>query len=126
VVFDIGSDVFRPATTSVNFALGSASYRFSSLYLKGITATDGDIYPATNAGGDLGTTSYRWGYLYGVNLNISTGSIQLGSSTSSKLGFFGTSPVTKQSLGYSSATTSNYTTVINAIITKLKAYGLVS
>jgi hypothetical protein len=126
VVFDIGADVFRPATTSVSFALGSASYRFSSLYLKGITATDGDIYPVSNAAGDLGTSSYRWGYLYGVNLNISTGSIQLGSATSSKLGFFGTTPVTKQSLGYSSATTSNYTTVINAIITKLKAYGLVS
>lgn len=60
----------------------------------------------------LGTSSYYWHYAY-----IGSNTVKLGSSTSSKLGFFSTTPVTRQTVS-SSAT-------VSTLITALKKYGLI-
>ena len=60
----------------------------------------------------LGTSSYYWHYAY-----IGSNTVKLGSSTSSKLGFFSTTPVTRQTVS-SSAT-------VATLITALKKYGLI-
>lgn len=60
----------------------------------------------------LGTSSYYWHYAY-----IGSNSTYIGNSSSSKLGFFGTTPVIRQTVS-SSAT-------VATLITALKAYGLI-
>lgn len=74
----------------------------------------------------LGSASMPW-----YNLYIGAGTISLGTSISS-LGFFGTKAETKKTLstvstnmGYSSATSSNYLTIINNVAGILKKYGLI-
>ena len=74
----------------------------------------------------LGSASMPW-----YNLYIGAGTISLGTSISS-LGFFGAKAETKKTLstvstnmGYSSATSSNYLTIINNIAGILKKYGLI-
>lgn len=74
----------------------------------------------------LGSASMPW-----YNLYIGAGTISLGTSISS-LGFFGTKAETKKilstvstNMGYSSATSSNYLTIINNIAGILKKYGLI-
>ena len=74
----------------------------------------------------LGSASMPW-----YNLYIGAGTISLGTSISS-LGFFGAKAETKKilstvsaNMGYSSATSSNYLTIINNIAGILKKYGLI-
>lgn len=74
----------------------------------------------------LGSASMPW-----YNLYIGAGTISLGTSISS-LSFFGAKAETKKTLstvsanmGYSSATSSNYLTIINNIAGILKKYGLI-
>lgn len=64
----------------------------------------------------LGTSSYPWYHSYITNLNVVT-SAKLGTSTSAKIGFFGTTPVARKSV-------SNSATVAT-LITALKGYGLI-
>ena len=75
----------------------------------------------------LGTSSAYWQYAY-----IGSTQIQIGSSTSSKIGFFGTTAIARQTLSttsnnmsYSSATSSNYLHCLNNVIGILKKYGLI-
>ena len=70
-------------------------------------SSSGSTYPFY-----LGTSSYYWHYAY-----IGSNTVKLGSSTSSKLGFFSTTPVTRQTVS-SSAT-------VSTLITALKKYGLI-
>lgn len=60
----------------------------------------------------LGTSSYYWHYAY-----LGSNTVKLGSSTSSKLGFFSTTPVTRQTVA------SNAT--VATLISALKKYGLI-
>lgn len=77
----------------------------------------------------LGTSSYYWHYAY-----IGSNTVSIGSTKSSKLGFFGTTPIIKQTLStssnnmsYSSATSSNYLYVLNNLVGILKnKYGLIA
>lgn len=92
--------------------------------------TSGNLVPkSTTYRGSLGTSSVPWNGLYSV------GTVSLGNSTS-KLGFFGKTPVSKITLsttsnnqGYTTVTSNNYTTtgvyVLNNIVGILKAYGLI-
>ena len=77
----------------------------------------------------LGTASYYWHYAY-----IGSNTVSIGSTKSSKIGFFGTTPIIKQTLSttsnnmsYSSATSSNYLYVLNNLVGILKnKYGLIA
>lgn len=77
----------------------------------------------------LGTASYYWHYAY-----IGSNTVEIGSSASSKLGFFGTTAIAKQTLSttstnmnYTSATSSNYLTILNNLVGILKnKYGLIA
>lgn len=76
----------------------------------------------------LGTSTYPWHYAY-----IGSNTVMIGTTASSKLGFFGTAPIAKQTLslssnnmGYTSVTASNYLYALNNIIGILKnKYGLI-
>ena len=61
---------------------------------------------------NLGSSSYYWYDCY-----LGYGSTRIGYSTSSKLGFFGTTPVAKQTV--------SSTATVSTLITALKAYGLI-
>ena len=61
---------------------------------------------------NLGSSSYYWYDCY-----LGYGSTRIGYNTSSKLGFFGTAPVTRQTVAYSAT--------VATLITALKAYGLI-
>lgn len=61
---------------------------------------------------NLGSSSYYWYDCY-----IGYGSTRIGYNTSSKLGFFGTTPVAKQTV--------SSTATVSTLITALKAYGLI-
>ena len=77
----------------------------------------------------LGTSSYYWHYAY-----IGSNTVSIGSTKSSKLGFFGTTPIIKQTLSttsnnmsYTSASSSNYLYVLNNLVGILKnKYGLIA
>ena len=77
----------------------------------------------------LGTSSYYWHYAY-----IGANTVSIGSSSSSKLGFFGTTPVVRQTISktsnnmsYSDATSTNYLYILNNLIGILKnKYGLIA
>lgn len=60
----------------------------------------------------LGTSTYYWHYAY-----LGSNTVSLGSTSTSKLGFFGTTPVTRQTVS-SSAT-------VDTLISALKKYGLI-
>ena len=86
--------------TSSYYAIMNSSREFRP-------SSSGSTYPFY-----LGTSSYYWHYAY-----IGSNTVKLGSSTSSKLGFFSTTPVTRQTVS-SSAT-------VSILITALKKYGLI-
>lgn len=77
----------------------------------------------------LGDSTYYWHYAY-----IGSNTVEIGSSASSKLGFFGTAAIAKQTLSttstnmnYTSATASNYLTILNNLVGILKnKYGLIA
>ena len=135
-----------PSTTSTSssyFQIGSSSYPFNAMYTKEIRISGNSThYIVANASYELrpssnnsyypfylGTSYYYWHYAY-----IGSNTVSIGSSTSSKLGFFGTSPIAKQTLStystnmsYSDATASNYLTILNNLIGILKnKYGLIA
>lgn len=75
----------------------------------------------------LGTSSYYWHYAY-----IGSVIAKIGSSASSKIGFFAGSPIarqtlssTSQNMGYSTATASNYLKILNNLVGILSKYGLI-
>lgn len=70
-------------------------------------SSSGSTYPFY-----LGSSSYYWHYAY-----IGSNTVKLGNSTSSKLGFFSATPVSRQTVS-SSAT-------VATLITALKKYGLI-
>lgn len=61
----------------------------------------------------LGTSSYYWHYAY-----IGSDTVSIGSKSTSKLGFFGKTPTTQQSVAASAT--------VATLITALKAYGLIA
>ena len=74
----------------------------------------------------LGTSRYPWYHSYITNLNVVT-SAKLGTSTSAKIGFFGTNPVSRKTVSKASGSTvASCNTVINNLITALKGYGLIN
>ena len=75
----------------------------------------------------LGTSSYYWHYAY-----IGSTIAKIGSSASSKIGFFAGSPIarqtlssTSQNMGYSTATASNHLKILNNLVGILSKYGLI-
>ena len=75
----------------------------------------------------LGTSSYYWHYAY-----IGSTIAKIGSSASSKIGFFAGSPIarqtlssTSQNMGYSTATASIYLKILNNLVGILSKYGLI-
>ena len=75
----------------------------------------------------LGTSSLYWHYAY-----IGSVQVKIGSSNSSRIGFFSTSPIARQTLstysqnmGYSSASSSNYLKILNNLVGILVKYGLI-
>lgn len=127
-----GSITPSTASTSTGYYdIGTSSYPFNNLYAKTITGTtmkmggSSSYYIQANSSRQLcpntsstsypfylGTSGYYWHYAY-----IGSNTASIGSSSSSKLGFFGTTPVKRQTVS-SSAT-------VATLITALKAYGLI-
>lgn len=75
----------------------------------------------------LGTTSLYWHYAY-----LGSVQVKIGSSASSKIGFFAGTPIarqmlssTTQNMGYSTATASNYLKILNNLVGILVKYGLI-
>lgn len=75
----------------------------------------------------LGTTTYYWHYAY-----LGSNTVKLGSTASSKIGFFAGTPLarqtlssTSQNMGYSTATASNYLKILNNLVGILMKYGLI-
>ncbi len=136
--------IIPSAKTTSYFDIGSSTYPVSNLYaqaiyLNGTKLTVGTAMAGSNVtmGGStsyyivcntsrelrpystnttypcyLGTSSYYWHYAY-----LGSNTVMLGSGTASKLGFFGTTPVIRQTVS-SSAT-------VATLITALKKYGLI-
>ncbi len=75
----------------------------------------------------LGTTTYHWHYAY-----LGSNTVKIGSTASSKIGFFAGTPLarqtlssTSQNMGYSTATASNYLKILNNLVGILVKYGLI-
>ena len=75
----------------------------------------------------LGTTTYYWHYAY-----LGSNTVKIGSTTSSKIGFFAGTPLarqtlssTSQNMSYSAATASNYLKILNNLVGILVKYGLI-
>ena len=150
-----------PNTTSTSasyFQLGSSSYPFNDLYVKNLHVsgsfdmsgstvkmggtssyyieanTSRELKPSSSSAtypAYLGTSSIYWHYAYiGSNTAIIGSS---GTSTGSKLGFFGTTAVVRQTLSltsnnmsYTSVTSANYLYALNNLIGILKKHGLIT
>ena len=150
-----------PNTTSTSasyFQLGSSSYPFNDLYVKNLHVsgsfdmagstvkmggtssyyieanTSRELKPSSSSAtypAYLGTSSIYWHYAYiGSNTAIIGSS---GTSTGSKLGFFGTTAVVRQTLSltsnnqsYTAVTASNYLYALNNLIGILKKHGLIT
>jgi hypothetical protein len=100
---------------------GGGSFAGSQVTMGGSTSyyivanTNRELRPSTSSTlyeFKLGTVDYYWHYAY-----IGSTASYIGKTTSSKLGFFGTTPVARQTVS-SSAT-------VATLITALKAYGLI-
>jgi len=137
LLFDIYGQSLRPAGTSGSWALGSSSYPFTNLYVKtayftGSTSygilvnTSRELRPTTTSTYYpcyLGTSSYPWHYAY-----LGSVSALVGTSTGSKVGFFGTTPISRESITTvpTSATVSTVASKLNELIGYLKNYGLLA
>ena len=142
----IADTVIRPSASSTysSYSLGTSTYPWNAvytkkLYLNGTEFSGGSNFAGSlvNMGGTttyyiqattsrqlcpntssttypfyLGTSGYYWHYAY-----IGSVAAYIGSSSSSKLGFFGATPAARQTVS-SSAT-------VATLITALKAYGLI-
>ena len=94
-----GSAVKMGGTTS-NYIQATKDYQLSP-------NSNSSYYPFY-----LGTSTYHWHYAY-----IGSTASYIGKNTSSKLGFFGTTPVARQTV--------SSTATVATLITALKAYGLI-
>ncbi|MBP3695173.1 MAG: hypothetical protein J6J31_12165, partial [Thermoguttaceae bacterium] len=147
LVMDHANKVFRPNSSwaTGGYSLGTSTYQWNNLYVnkiylggKELTAGASMAGSSVTMGGStsyyivcntsrelrpyststtypcyLGTSSYYWHYAY-----IGSNTASIGSSASSKIGFFGTTPAIRQ-------TVSNTATVAT-LITALKKYGLIA
>ena len=127
---NITSEYVTKTYAKTLFSYYSTSASSSSTY--GIYITNNQIYSnytSSSAKSYLGTSSHYWDYGYIDNLYTKS-YVQIGSTSNSKVGFFGTTPVVRKSVS-SASTSSNVTassvaTSLNALITALKGYGLIS
>ena len=102
---------------------GSTSYYITANTSRELKpSTSSTLYPFY-----LGTTSLYWHYAY-----LGSVQVKIGSSASSKIGFFAGTPVARQTLssttqnmGYSTATASNYLKILNNLVGILVKYGLI-
>ena len=88
------------------------------------------LVPSVSAGSSLGSSSYPFESCY-----LGKGTIQIGAnslSTGTKIGFYGATPIVRQTLstssqnmGYTSATSSNYLTILNNVVGIMKKLGLI-
>jgi len=142
----IADTVIRPSASSTysSYSLGTSTYPWNAvytkkLYLNGTEFSGGSNFAGSlvNMGGTttyyiqattsrqlcpntssttypfyLGTSGYYWHYAY-----IGSVAAYIGSSASSKLGFFGTTPVARKTVAN--------TATVATLITALKAYGLI-
>ena len=142
----IADTVIRPSASSTysSYSLGTSTYPWNAvytkkLYLNGTEFSGGSNFAGSlvNMGGTttyyiqattsrqlcpntssttypfyLGTSGYYWHYAY-----IGSVAAYIGSSSSSKLGFFGTTPVARKTVAN--------TATVETLITALKAYGLI-
>lgn len=140
----ITNSAILPSTTSSSyFAIGSKSYPIQALYTKSLVLDGTTLSPGSYAGKEvkmgggtsyyvvcttnrqlrpsdsstsypfyLGTSGYYWHYAY-----IGSVSTSIGSTTGSKIGFFGKTPVAKTALSTSST--------LAQLLTALISYGLV-
>lgn len=147
------SKQFVPAL-SAGYSIGSigtpwATGYFTKLYLNGTELTTNEsvsklvngsnsvelnsskqLVPYTATGYSLGSSSYPFESCY-----LGKGTIQIGAnslSTGTKIGFYGATPIVRQTLstssqnmGYTSATSSNYLTILNNVVGILKKLGLI-
>lgn len=141
--FSTTTGAFRP-NYSTDVTLGTSSYQWGALYAKKIYLNGTELKTGGNLAGTavsmggstsyyiqattsrqlcpsgtnstypfyLGTSSYYWDYAY-----IGSTAAYIGKSTSSKIGFFGTTPQTRQTVA-SSAT-------VATLISALQKYGLI-
>ncbi len=110
----INGTKFESGGSSTSFAGKAVTMGGSSSYYIQAT-TSRQLCPNTSSTYNefyLGTSSYYWHYAY-----IGSTAAYIGNSTSSKLGFFGTTPAARQTVS-SSAT-------VETLIKALKAYGLI-
>lgn len=147
------SKQFVPAL-SAGYSMGSigtpwATGYFTKLYLNGTELTTSasvsklvngsnsvelnaskQLVPYTATGYSLGSSSYPFESCY-----LGKGTIQIGAnslSTGTKIGFYGATPIVRQTLstssqnmGFTSATSSNYLTILNNVVGILKKLGLI-
>lgn len=118
-----GGTITGFAGNTVHFGGTSATYYIYA----GANRLRPSTGPTSTTAYYLGESSYYWHYAY-----IGADLAKIGYNQSSQIGFFAATPVTRQTLstsstnmGYTSATSSNYLTVINNIAGILKKYGLI-
>lgn len=93
----------------------------------------GQLYPEGANKISIGTASKPFADVYSKNLTVGAGTIKIGANaTSALLGFYGATPVIRQTLatssnnmGYTSATASNYLYILNNVVGILKKLGLI-
>lgn len=116
-------DIYMYASTSINIGpYNNWSYRLV------IDTNNRKIYPNNSASSwTLGDSLKPYADLYVTSANIGT------NSSSSKIGFFGTTPIARQTLstsntnmGYTAATASNYLVILNNLVGIFRyKYGLI-
>lgn len=118
-----GGTITGFAGNTVHFGGTSATYYIYA----GANRLRPNTGPTSSTAYYLGESSYYWHYAY-----IGADLAKIGYNQSSQIGFFAATPVSRQTLstsstnmGYTSATSSNYLTVINNIAGILKKYGLI-
>lgn len=118
-----GGTITGFAGNTVHFGGTSATYYIYA----GANRLRPSTGPTSTTAYYLGESSYYWHYAY-----IGADLAKIGYNQSSQIGFFAATPVARQTLstsstnmGYTSATSSNYLTVINNIAGILKKYGLI-
>ena len=124
-----GTAIGGSSDTTTSFAGKELKMGGSTSYYI-IASTSRDLKPSastTTYPFYLGTSSLYWHYAY-----IGSTIAKIGSSASSKIGFFAGSPIarqalssTSQNMGYSTATASNYLKILNNLVGILSKYGLI-
>lgn len=124
-----GTAISGSSETTTSFAGKELKMGGSTSYYI-IASTSRELKPSSSSTSYpfyLGTSSYYWHYAY-------FGSViaKIGSSSSSKIGFFAGTPIARQTLSsttqnmsYSTATSSNYLKILNNLVGILVKYGLI-